>query len=144
MQKTSLPDSSKFDPKTEPDSSSQPIVESGTTSKFDQLKIKISNQSAKLITFAKAKGPLPFVIAGIALLAIVTIIILAAVYHHPSPEIDNRNPGETQSPDDSQQASNDQSNISPGDQPDTKVPVFIDLQPTVNAWLKPPLLMSGS
>ena len=136
MQKPSLPDSSKFDLKTEPDNSSQPIVEPSTTSKFDQLKTKISSQSAKLITFAKAKGPLPFVIAGTALLAIVTIIILAAVYHHPSADVDNQNPGEAQSPDDNQETSNDQSSISPGDQPDTKVPVFIDLQPTVNAWLK--------
>jgi len=135
MQKPSSPDSSKFDLKTEPDSSSQYTVEPDS-SKLDQLKTKISSQSAKLITFAKAKGPLPFVIAGIALLAIVTIIILAVVYHRPSADIDNQNPGETQPPDDNQQTSNSQSSMSPSDQPDAKVPVFIDLQPTVNAWLK--------
>lgn len=95
-------------------------------SKLDQLKTKV-------IAFAKDKGPLPLAIAGVALIGIITPFILAATYRHAPivAELPNQYPSSSESPDSDPSSSPDQ----PSD--DTlKTPAFIDLQPTVDAWLK--------
>lgn len=99
-------------------------------SKFAQLK-------TKFLTLIKNKGPLPLLIAGVALVAIVTTFSLAIAYHHTPISDDATSSQNPENPPDSPQSS---TTTSQGSQsPDAKppeAPAFIDLQPTINAWLK--------
>lgn len=99
-------------------------------SKFAQLK-------TKFLTLIKDKGPLPLIIAGVALVAIVTTFSLAIVYHHAPDSNDtiaDQNPDNP--PDSSQNSAGSPQGSQDHDIQPPETPTFIDLQPTVNAWLK--------
>ena len=103
-------------------------------SKFTQLK-------TKFLTLVKDNGPLSLAIAGVAFVTIITTFILALVYRHTP--ADDIIADQDQNPDSSQSFSNNspaldgsQNTQSPDGSQPTKVPTFINLQPTVDAWLK--------
>lgn len=102
-------------------------------SKFTQLK-------TRLRAFVKDKGPFPLVVAGTAFVAIVTTFTLIIIYHRAPATADitaSQTPEIPQNPSNSSQGSNTTSSsqtVPP--QSSNNPPDFIDLQPTVNAWLK--------
>lgn len=98
-------------------------------SKFAQLK-------TKFLALIKDKGPFPLVIAGVALIAIITTFSLVVIYHIPVPDDATTSQNPENPPDNSQSnATTSQSSQTPDAKP-PEVSAFIDLQPTVNAWLK--------
>lgn len=103
-------------------------------SKFAPLK-------TKLLVLVKDKEPLPLVIASIAIITIITTFSLAIIYHRAPATVDiiaSQNPETPLGSSDNPQSgvSTDSSQNGQPQNPDAKIPDFIDLQPTVNSWLK--------
>lgn len=99
-------------------------------SKFAQLK-------TKFLALIKDKGALPLIIAGVALVAIITTFSLTVVYHRTPVPDDTTSSQNPENPPDNPQnsATTSQGSQSSAAKP-PEAPAFIDLQPTINAWLK--------
>lgn len=102
---------------------------------------KLAQLKTKILQFFRSHEPLPLIIAGVAGVALITTFSLIIVYHGAPNSSDPATPDEIpNSPDDEPSASTPGSNhrgseeTPPGEE--GKTPAFIDLQPTVNAWLK--------
>lgn len=90
---------------------------------------KLAPLKTKVTDFIQAKGPLPFVITGVAVVSLITFLILLTI--GPTTDKISDYPSDLQSPDNP----NERPPLPPEDQPN-KTPVFINLQPIVDTWLK--------
>lgn len=99
-------------------------------SKLGQLKTKAK-------TFLRESNPLSLIVASVAFVAILTTLTLAITYRHAPSSTD---PDISQNPNDAPAQGSDSSSAgssqTPPNQPSSKQPDFIDLQPVVDAWQK--------